>query len=432
MKRTVMSVKKTYGLPPKDVATICDVYRDMQFDFDQGEIVTKFLSGVFGGSGKHLRSVTVAGEMKWGLIDESRLSKVVDDLMSKHAIGTKWSAKSLLNQIEEVLLEHKASGVEDIKPEIDALVKDIYEKSFVEYEICMPIYGASIAKDSCIKIGKYSFMHIDYLTKKKYNRILGADSVGSESKVWRAECFVCTSVCACEQEKAEELALTQFKWVENAIRMFLYSKGTSVGITTYNDRWIMRSIGAIKGSDTAGLSSSLKGPMFPLRLEGILVAKEFRRMISLLGVPGPQLTEMQRRIKHAIYLCGLSTQAIDFSVGYFLCVAALEALFCKQENPYVSPSTAQQMIEAFCYLIVDEDKRRECFDNMRDLYSNRSAFAHGGEKEISEDDVSHVRIYVFMAINKLLTDENLCEMATLSDLQSLVKDIKFGKRNRKD
>lgn len=426
-----MSMKKTYSLPPKDIAIICDVYKDIQFDFDQGEIFTKFLSGLFGGSGKHLRSVTVNGEMKWGLIDESRLSKVVDDLMSKHAVGTKWSARSLLNQIEEMLLEHKASGVEDITTEINARVKDIYEKSFSEYEICMPIYGASIAKDSCIEIGKYSFMHIDYLTKKKYNRIVGADSIGSQSKAWRAECFVGISVCACEQAKAEELALTQFKWVENAVRMFLHSNKFSIGITNYNDRWVERCVVARKGSETAGLSSSLKGPIFPLRLEGIVVAKEFRRMVSLLGDLDSRLTEMQKRIKHAIYLCGLSTQAIDFSVGYFLCVAALEALFCKQENPYVSPSTSQQIIEAFCYLIVDEDKRRECFDSMRDLYPNRSAFAHGGEKELSEEDVLRIRLYVFVAISKLLTDENLCKIATMSDLQSLIKDIKFGKKKQK-
>lgn len=426
-----MPTKARHCLSAKDIAVICDVYKDIQFDFDQGEIFTKFLSGMFGGGGKHLRSVTVDGEMKWGLIDEGRLSKVVDDLMSKHAISTKWSARNLLNQIEEMLLEHKASGVEDIKPEINALVKDIFEKSFIEYEICMPIYGASIAKDSCIKIGKYSFMHIDYLTKKKYNRIMGADSIGSQSKAWRAECFVCTNVCTCEKEKAVELALTQFKWIENAIRMFLHSNKFNVGITNYNDRWIERCVVAIKGRGDAGLSSSLKGPIFPVRLEGIVFAKEFRRMISLLGVPGSQLTEMQKRIKHAIYLCGLSTQAIDSSVGYFLCVAALEALFYRQDNPYVSASSSQQIIESFCYLIIDKDKRREYFDGMQDFYSKRSAFAHGGEKELSEEDVLHVRQYVFAAISKLLTDENLCKIATMSDLQSLIKDIKFGKKKQK-
>ena len=68
---------------------------------------------------------------------------------------------------------------------------------------------------------------------------------------------------------------------------------------------------------------------------------------------------------------------------------------------------------------------------MQDFYSKRSAFAHGGEKELSEEDVLHVRQYVFAAISKLLTDENLSKMATLSDLQSLIKDIKFGKKKQK-
>ena len=39
-----MPTKMSYCLPAKDIATICDVYKDIQFDFDQGEIFTKFLA----------------------------------------------------------------------------------------------------------------------------------------------------------------------------------------------------------------------------------------------------------------------------------------------------------------------------------------------------------------------------------------------------
>ena len=68
---------------------------------------------------------------------------------------------------------------------------------------------------------------------------------------------------------------------------------------------------------------------------------------------------------------------------------------------------------------------------MRDLYRNRSAVAHGGEKEISEDDVMHARLSLLVAIRKFLTDKSLCAIATISDLQALVKDIKFGKKQQK-
>ena len=426
-----MPTKTSHCLPGKDIATICDVYKDIQFDFNKSEIVTNFLSGLFGDEKNYFASVTVNGDKRWGMIDRSRLAKIVDKLMLKRVISSKWSSDRLLVKLMDLLLESKASGARDVKPKVDAFVTEIYKKLPVEYEICMPIYGVSIAKDSCIEVAKYSFLHIDYLARKKFPKIAGADSDSANAEFWGAKCFICMRVCACEQAKAKELALAQFKWIENAIRCFLYGKMYNAGITNYKAKWIERVIVARKGSKTAGLFSSVQGPMFPFKIEEIAHTKEFVRMISWLGDASSRLTELQRRIRHAIYLCGLSTQTVDLSVGYFLCVAALEALFCKKENPYVCASTSQQMIEAFCYLIIDEDKRRECFDSMRDLYSNRSAFAHGGEKELSEEDVLHVRLYVFAAISKLLTDENLCKLATLSDLQLLVRDIKFGKKKQK-
>ena len=306
-----MATKTRYCLSSKDIATICDIYNDIRFDFDQNETLSILLSGMFGGSGKHLRSVIVNGKMKWGAIDKSELAKIVHSLMSNHDISSKWSASSLLNKIEDVLLENKARGIEDVKPEVNALVKDIYEESSVEYEICMPIFGVSIAKDSCIEVGKYSFMHIDYVTKKKFHRIVGTDSDSTKREFWNAECFVCISVSACDATKAEELALAQFKWIENAIRCFLYGKMYNAGITNCKAKWIERVIVAIKGSETAGLSSSLRGPLFPFKIEEIVHTKEFVRMISLLGDPNSQLTEVQKRIRHAIYLCGLSTQTVD-------------------------------------------------------------------------------------------------------------------------
>lgn len=224
--------------------------------------------------------------------------------------------------------------------------------------------------------------------------------------------------------------MAQFKWIENAIRFFSYGMMYNAGITNYNAKWTERIIVARKGSDAASLTSSVQGAMVPLPIEGTLRTKEFIRLVSSLGDSSSQLTEMQKRIRHAVYLCGLSMQTVDLSVGYFLCIAALESLFCKQENPYVSPSISQQMIEAFCFLIVDEDNRRECFDNMRDLYRNRSAVAHGGEKEISVDDIVRARVCLFMAVQKLLMDESLSKIATISDLQSLIKDIKFGAKKK--
>ena len=43
----------------------------------------------------------------------------------------------------------------------------------------------------------------------------------------------------------------------------------------------------------------------------------------------------------------------------------------------------------------------------------------------------HARLSLLVAIRKFLTDKSLCAIATISDLQALVKDIKFGKKQQK-
>ena len=94
-----MSAKTRHCLPSKDIVTICDVYNDIRFDFAKEEVAPLFLEGIFGNGKKHLTSVTVNGKQKWGMIDKARLAKIVDGLMSNHAISSKWSANRLLEKL---------------------------------------------------------------------------------------------------------------------------------------------------------------------------------------------------------------------------------------------------------------------------------------------------------------------------------------------
>ena len=147
-----MLMKKSRYLSSKDVATICDVYTEIRLDFAKEEVLPMLL----GTNGKSLRSVNINGEICWGQVDQKRLSRIVDSLVSNCGIGSKWSADGLLNKLINILLKNKVSGVEDVKPEIIEFVEDICEKPSIEYEIYMPIYGVSLAKGSCLTVGKYS------------------------------------------------------------------------------------------------------------------------------------------------------------------------------------------------------------------------------------------------------------------------------------
>ncbi len=423
-----MPKKRNAVLSQDDIATICDVYDGIRFDFSEEEV----LPLIFGKDGKQLSSVTVNGEIRWYQVNRKKLEKTINGLVSNQIIGSKWSADSLLNKLINALSVNKINRVGNVKQEVTKFLEDIYAAEPVEYEICMPVYGVSIANGTCLDIGKYSFVHADYLMKNKFPKMAGVDTLVEQSRGCHTECFVCINVSACEQEKAKELALSEFKWIENAIRFSMPNKIYGAGITSYDVKWTEWMVVAIKNSDSASFSTSLRGPLSPIKIEELVKREDFKRMIEVLANPDTQLTEMQKRVKYAIYLCGLSMQTLDLSVSYFLCVAAMEALFCKQENPYVSPSIAQQIIESFCYLLVEEDKRRQCFEDMQDLYRNRSAVAHGGEKSLTEEDVWQARMYLMFSVDMLLMDERLSKITTITGLRELVKDIKFGKHKARE
>ena len=139
-----MAKKRSAVLSQDDIATICDVYDEMQLGFDPND----FLSSLFGG-GKVARSVDVDGATRWGRIDQKKLLKIVDGITKNRDIGTKWSSANLLNKLEDVLLANKVKGVSDIRQELQVFCSDVSEKPPVEYVVCMPIYGVYKEKDRC-------------------------------------------------------------------------------------------------------------------------------------------------------------------------------------------------------------------------------------------------------------------------------------------
>lgn len=416
MKKTIVTLSSS------DLETICNVYDEIRFDFSPNE-VSQVLLGI---SGNQLRSFNVKGETKWFQVNYSELRRVIGNLLHNHAIGSKWSVDSLVGKLVDCLAANRVSGKVDVKPLVNQFFKDISETSPIVYEICMPIHGVSLEKGKSLNVGKYSFAHIDYVLNRKFTQILGLDSNVESGKIFNADCFVCMTVSACEAAKAQELALKEFKWIENAIRFSLPGKMYGVGITRYDSRWIERMVVAIKGETIAGLSSSVKGPIAKIKIEELLRSPVFMHMIEVLGRPDAQLNEIQKRLRRAVYLCGLSTQTIDLPVSFFLCISALEALFCKQENHYVNPSIAQQIIESFCFLLVEEDKRCQCFESMQKWYGIRSAVAHGSDKQVSENDVIRARTYLMTAVAMFLMDGKLSNLKTMDELRALVNDIKFG------
>lgn len=295
--------------------------------------------------------------------------------------------------------------------------------------VYMGIQGVSLSQR--MKIGVFEF-----ITAKDYDSLgIKVSPISFEShvkeQIWQGRDHVMVSVEACDSGKAREKAYAEFQWLENAIRFFIDFENCDIGIISFKGSSIENSLVTAANGTMRGTSSSLKGAFFPFPLEKAFAkGSPFYCVIDKLGRKHNDLTEFQKRIRHAVYLGGLSVHETIPEIAYFLCVSAFETLFQKEFDKYVNSSIAQQIVEAFCYLIANESKRREAFEQMRSFYGKRSAIAHGGKTEVTKQEVELVRSYLRVAIIKLLNDPILSNLKTIDDVSALILNKKFGAKGK--
>lgn len=354
--------------------------------------------------------------------DPTALVAATECLLENKTIGDNYSQQALSQLIATRLTAVFAKEPDQIRSRIGDLLSELSKKAPETMNVFMRIQGMSLSQR--MKIGEFEFIPAKEYENIENNALNGRSELPANEKNTN---HVMISVEACEPGKAREKAYAEFQWLENAIRLFACFDYCDVGITSFKGSSIENSLVTAANGSMRGASSSLKGPRIKLSF-----AKAFApttpsfRVIDKLGRKRTSLTELQKRIRHAVYLGGLSVHETVPEVAYFLCISAFETLFQVETDKYVNSSIAQQIVESFCFLIADEDKRRKTFEQMRPFYRKRSAIVHGGKIKVVKKDVELVQVYLRGAIIKLIDDPNLSKLKTPEALAELVRDKKFG------
>ena len=375
---------------------------------------------------KKWRGVYIDGRMVYAFYGEKELTRAVAIFMANNSVADRYKSNAVESRIADCLIEHKIKNSGDPNGAIDGLMAAIVETEPEELSVYMPVYGVDVPSGGLYPVGDFLFIPHDGYDALNFKTIIVTDI---KNRMWEDLPHVAVTVWANDPNKAREKALREFQWLENAARLFIDSDFYDFGITSYNFSRVENAFVATKDGLVRGASSQLKGAPHPLRFDRIFdQQKILYKVVSVIGKRPENLTTYQSQIRHAIYLGGLSVHETSLPISYFLGVSALEALFQPDADKYVSPSIAQQIVEAFCYLVVDEKQRRQTFEEMRSFYKRRSAVAHGGVTDLSRKDVLLVRTYLRAAVSKLLFDPVLSQIRTPQDLAEHIKNVKFGKR----
>ena len=354
--------------------------------------------------------------------DQKALVAAIESFLENKTLGDKYSQHALSQLIAKRLTTVFAKEPDQIRPRIDHLINELSKGKPETLNVFMSIQGVSFSQR--MKIGKFEFIPAKDYEAIKQTALNGRAKL-PDNEIYANHAMV--SVEACEPEKAREKARAEFQWLENAIRLFIGFDNCDVGITSFQGSSIENSLVTAADGSVRGASSSLKGAFIPLPLDKAFTSERpYYRVLDKLGRNQNELTKLQKQIRYAVYLGGLSVRETDPGISYFLCVSGLEALFRVEADKYVNPSIAQQIAEAFCFLVVDEDKRRKTFEEMRHFYQKRSAVGHGGQIEVSKREIELVRMYLRAAVIKLIDDPILSKLKTPEALAALVRDKKFG------
>ena len=366
-------------------------------------------------------------EMETVFYAQDKLDVAVDYLLQNKSIDGSFTRSGLLALVAERLGVDFISSANSPRENVETLVSELVNKKPELMNVYMAIHGLVVQQRT--SIGEFEFIPAKAYSSLGVKCFHPQMETSIKEQMWQNQDHVMVSVTACEPVKAREKAYAEFQWLESAARLFVDSDFYDIGITSFNYSHVENSLVTSEDGQMRGTSATLKGSPVPLPFARVFAPGNcLCRVVDRLGRQERDLSQLQQKIRHAVYLGGLSVRETTPGVAYFLCVSAMEALFQADTSKYVSPSIAQQIIEAFCYLIADEAKRRDVFEQMRSFYGKRSAFAHGGKSEVTVEDVQLVRAYLRAAILKMIDDPILSKLRSSEDVATRVRDIKFGEK----
>jgi len=135
--------------------------------------------------------------------------------------------------------------------------------------------------------------------------------------------------------------------------------------------------------------------------------------------------EFEKRILKAIDWVGISISEELNNIAISEIAFAFESLLKHEQKGVISASIQAQIAEAIAFICGKNiTERKEIIRIFKDLYTIRSAVAHGGLKRQSENYYEYLSIFKKTLVI-LLTEETYKSVSSLENLKVIIDDFKF-------
>lgn len=351
-------------------------------------------------------------------------------LEADNEIAETISYKTMKNKVLS-LIRNSIDKEEVTIEEIRQMYKDLRNKPKVKYEVLYPVFGVNYKKKDPLEIGPYTIYN-----KKIHRKILieknpdGEKTLNEELDDYiESDVLIGIEEITRESGKANEKARFNLQRFEDTIRFMIanYSKRYDVGIFNFN--FYKRSQAVLISADSIGTNSSMSGAYDIVNLHQFPINDPLYghdKIWEMLGKSKP--SDLEKRIITAIEWSGKALRDEVPSRAFVQYIFGLEALLqYQQKGVMISPSITYQISEFAAFIISDKlETRLEIEKIVKDLYAKRSAIAHGGSNNVSEEELIEALNLMKNIITALLVNKQFQEIKDMDQLNKWIKNKKYS------
>ena len=340
-------------------------------------------------------------------------------------VASRFSRKTIYKFIEERLPRLKRSG--EIPEASDIFFKELLDLGSTSMVVSAPISGVRLDGDirsfdlACFRFGYLEDMEIPIFNQS------GLSISTTIKDVYDTE--------------------IAFQKAENAFRNFakliIFISGKqdkSILIETglplkpnVSHEHMYVSTNAYQIQDEEGRTSS--SDIKVIHIEKIPVNNEFFNSKENLGKlwllyerkhSGEKLGDLEARVLNSALALGESASTNDIRNSILYTCIALEILFSRDEGSLFQKSIGQNVADLFAFIVAKDTESRKLIAKLtKKVYGMRSAIVHGGDKEMSSENLV-VNYYLRGALSELLTAQRFKKIKRLSEISEMLVDAQYS------
>ncbi|WP_099224196.1 HEPN domain-containing protein [Listeria costaricensis] len=318
------------------------------------------------------------------------------------------SEKDIVSGIMDYIKELKEASLKDfaVLSSIKGLKMNCIKKSFGEFQIIKTPEG----KDIITSMG--------HMPTKFFDEWFEAQS--------QEKMFLCIKISAQDYNSAIAMAKPKFEEF-NAIMKFLLAGSKYRDVYTlqpdpYGIDYIVLEPSSSYKKDTVDRSIHL------INAESTSLNNNLSRKVWELQKK--KRNQKEERIFNAIIWCGKAMRDQDQKRSFVQLCFALETLLQVEQSgrgSVVTPSVMNTLSENAAFICGnDYEERMKISKQVKNLYSKRSAIAHGREQDISEFDVDEMRLLIVQIITELLWGTEFENLERIEQLIDKINKKKFS------